>query len=698
MDTSQKVKRPKHPSAPAEKVIPQSVTKLEQEFSTIIQNIRKSQDKRSKATKKLIKNAIEGAIETSLSNDAISQLSTKKGKKALRDLILDKIGKRLTEELVPSLSQADFVALNRPFKDLTQKLQALHSVSIQGGQHSEDMTISAPTTQGAGDSLSNQVARLSMDHEPFDTFDNQSSHQNKKISTRTAQPVKRLKDRQDPSSDEDKDKHSHECNQSIEIEVKKEQNGEANAITLPDPAGFAISLAPTTANGHRFAILFNDERVLEALASISAREIRQLVGDALHNDPHIPNRSLARPWIIHVEQLNDGCLVLKTNSEKDVHIVTTNVQWIREIRDSVSKGIETYKAVLKDCKTRRGNTEHLKNASIFIKKVREENSAAIPSLNRIGAIRDVILLQENVSNREGKDLVQHILVFGSREAANAALEMGLSFHYTRLECVIYSPGTQWHQQCSNCQDHNHTAQKCESTPTCGNCACKHLTKYCTSANLRCANCHNKHGAQSKTCPLWLNAERKAHRSFRFAAEDSTPRTQAAAENPATATSPPPALPLLANRTQEETPNETPARHQLNSPPKMALASPNPPQPARSRKRKRNRPPASIKLNPKDTSSTTASSALLQTIDAFRAFVAARENSNTQDPTPHNATQNPTHRKRKLLESGHENESMMAGALQVDGQERKRMKRARKREKEGPVWPIGYEGYVPPPLK
>lgn len=709
MVKTKKWKRTQQPSTRAEEVIPQSVTELEQEFSTIIQNIGKSQDKRSKATKKLIRTAIENAIDTSLSNDAISHLSTKKGKKAFKDIILDEIGTRLSDELVPSLSQADFVALNRPFKDLTQKLQILYSVPTQSGQHSEEMTVDAQTTQGAGSSLSDQVARLSMDHEPLNTFDDRSLHQNKKISTRAAQPVTRLEDSQDlnpdEDKDEDKDKDSHDCKMGIEIEVKEEQSGETKAMTLPDPAGFAISLAPTTANGHRFAVLFDNERVLEALASISAREIWQLVCDALHNyDPHIPNRSLACPWITHVEQLSDGCLVLEAKSENDVHIVTTNVQWIREIRDGISGGIETYKVVLKDCKTWIGETEHVKDVAIFIEKVREENSAAIPSLNMIGAIRDVMLLREHVPNIEGKDIAQYILVFGSREAANAALKMGLSFHNTRLECVIYSPGTQWHQQCSNCQSHNHTAKKCQSTPICGNCASRHLTKHCVFAKLRCANCHGKHRASSKTCPQWLEAEEKAHRSYRFGAEDSTPRTQAAAENPAAATLPPLALPPLVNRTQEETLDETPARCQLSSAPEIALTSSSPPQ--CTRKHRGNRKPASIKRSHRSTSSRNASSALLQTIDAFRAFVATRETLHAQDPT-HNATKNPTSKKRELLESGHENEYMMAGALQVDGQERKRLRRERgkekkekkkKKEKEGHVRPLGHEDYVPPSLE
>ena len=253
--------------------------------------------------------------------------------------------------------------------------------------------------------------------------------------------------------------------------------------------------------------------------------------------------------------------------------------------------------------------------------------------------------------------------------------MGLSFGKWKLKCQIYSPGTQWHQQCSYCQAHNHTAQECESKPTCGSCGYKHLTKYCTSAKLRCANCHGEHGALSKTCPRWLEAEKKAQRSYRFPnKDDSAIQARTAAKSPVTVTSRLLALPFIENQKSEKT---------LNKSPQTALLSSNPPQTARKHVVQ---PTASVNPDHDDTSSTNAPSAVLQTVDAFRAFVLACENSHRQSTAQ---------KKRKMQEPEHVHEYMMSGALQVDRREGKRVKRE---EEEEPVWPTGYEGYVPPSLR
>lgn len=290
---------------------------------------------------------------------------------------------------------------------------------------------------------------------------------------------------------------------------------------------------------------------------------------------------------------------------------------------------------------------------------------------------------------ERDDYADYILVFGSRDAANAALKLGLTFRKKSRGCMVYEPNTQWHQQCSHCQGHSHTAKDCQSSPFCGKCGYKHATQYCTSATFECANCHGAHMASSKKCPEWLKAENKAHRSYRFPAEDS--EAQAPTPKIATGTSlPPPMSPLPGGQKPQETRNTKPEI--ALPPPKssqtaiaMAPATLKPENNAISNKESQpatHNPPAPLDPSPKipiDTQThPSPPSALLQTIDEFRAFVAARENSKQSS------------KKRK------EREFVMAGGLQNHdhGRDGKRVKR----EDEGPVWPIGQRDYRPPSLR
>ena len=663
MDTSERCKRSEKQNAPAGTAFPRSVndghaTENETDLPVVSKNIKKLQNasiKWSKATKKLIKTAVESAVDTYLSNDGIARLSAQGGKEALSNIVLSKIGRILSRQITPSMPTADHATLHRSSQDHLQKIQTLNSEAIQRDQVSKNLAANASANQKVDDSSSTQTARSSTKYKTLGTSDNESPGFNEILSARATHLGVRLQGSLDLSDDSSKPESNQDSENDIEMKIKEEKDNEDEPMKLSDPAVFTISLStPITTNDYRFAILYKDQRVLKGLASMSAREIWQLVRDAIYHDPHIPDRLLTHPWIIDVKQLNDGCLAFQTLSEEDLQVVTTNVQWARDIRDTISTGVETYKVILKSEKARRMRTEDKVETAWIIDKVREQNSAAIPSLKQIGGIRDVVALEGPGFKRQRKvkGHPQYVFVFGSREAANAALDMGLLFRTKRmtctqkLTCVIFSPGTQWHQQCSNCQNHDHTTQKCESRPTCGKCAYKHLTKYCTSAKFRCANCHGEHMASNKTCPQWMEAEENAHRACRFAAKDDV---------------------------------KSPTK-----PPKTAFTSSNP---AKTPRKYIPQPAAAVNPSHDNTSSTNAPSALLQTIDAFRAFVLARENGESQHSTS---------RKRKMQGPELEHGYLMTGALQLDEHEGKRVRR--EKEEGDLVWPIGHKGYVPPSLR
>ena len=388
MRSSKKAKKPEDKSTPAESSFPQSINEyaaeLEQVFSTIRKDIKKQRNysiKWTKNTKKLIKTGVESAVDTSLSNGIIAQFPGKKGKKAFVNLVLSRIGAELSDQIMPSVPEDDFVALQRSFQNLIQKIQTLHSVPIQRDEHPEDQALSALASRNTDDSLSKQVARLSVDYKTLGTSDDERPDNNRNENTRAAQPGIRLQGSVDLSADESED--------GLRVEIKEEKKDEAKARTVPDPAVFIISLGvPSATDDHRFAILFNDKRVLDGLTIMPACEIWQLVCDTIHYDRDLPHRILASPWVTHVEKKSDGCLAFQTKTEEDLHTLTTNVQWARYLRDTISAGIKTYKVLLKKFRVRKVETASM------INKIRERNWGKIPSLNHIGAIRDVTYLQD----------------------------------------------------------------------------------------------------------------------------------------------------------------------------------------------------------------------------------------------------------------------------------------------------------------
>ena len=497
------------------------------------------------------------------------------------------------------------------------------------------MTHDSPTQKDLDDVVTAQVARLSVDYKLVDTSDTKTAKGDNERSTEVNQwqgnsgraRIKKAKDDQD-----------------------------AKRPVAPDPAVFTISFAvPATPDDHRFAITFQDERVIQGLDLMPASEIWHFVRDAIHHDPDIPCRALKLPWVTSVKYLEDKTLAFLCKTEEDLRTITVNVQWARDLRDIVSLGIDTYRVVFMNIKIRKTKTKELTDIASIINKIREENNDEIPSLDRIGAIRDVTIFQNRMFMEQRNNYADFIVVFGSREVANAALTMGLRYRKKKRTCVIYSLDTQWHTQCSKCQGHTHTLQDCQSSPACGRCGLKHLTQHCTSTKAECANCHGEHIASSKTCPKWLEAEELAHRCCRDTMkQDTEARIQTVTQTakvPTLAT----AIPLLNNAKPQQPPK-------LPEPAQEAHKCP---------------PPAATNTEEHEDSTP---SALLQTIDEFRAFVAARETLKRRD-----------HKKRNREEDNY----VMSGALQDDGHEEKRIKME---EAEGPVWPIGQGDYQPPSLK
>ena len=487
----------------------------------------------------------------------------------------------------------------------------------------------------------------------------------------------------DFSPDQSRSEINEEGRKDSEVRVKEETEEEDAVIPSPDPTVFTISLGvPTAADDHRFTIRFNNERVVDGLRYMEPREIWHLVHDAIQQDPDIPARPSSLPRIIEVHQQIDGGLQLKFSTEEDRDTLSTNVEWARNLQDIISAGIKTYKVVFESIEIRKVEIEDSRHRASVMDKIRKENGEKIPSLSQIGAIRDVMMLQDLDVKTDRDDYADYLLVFGSRQAANAALTMGLIFLKKNRACVVYEPGTQWHQQCSHCQGHSHTAKDCQATPLCSRCGYKHETRYCTSAKFECANCHGEHAASSKKCLKWLKAEEKAHRSYRFPAEDPQTKAPTPAE-PTTPTPAPSPLPLLGTH------------EALSEKAKEAIPS------GKTSKAGETRVPAAAKTQDKEVlddkaqaalkheqedmsianaeAQQTAPSALLQTIDEFRAFVAARENNSSS-------------RKRKASEYA------MSGALQDRDHDHDHSEKRVKREEEGPVWLIGQKNYRPPSLK
>ncbi len=684
-----KIDKQEHQSVLKEKAFPHSVNEhaaqLEQDFSIVDEKQKGIYCIRwSKATRKLLKNGIEDAIISSSFTNAAEQLSTEQGRETFSNLILGNIGIEIQDEIVPSVPRADFFALRRSYQDLVCKIRAQHSEPTENDQFSQNLTVSAAAKQDTENSLCAQVTSVSADYRRLTSSDNEVSDYSNESSAQAGPSPIRLQGSLDLSADDDEDEVEQGSDNSSQREIKEEKDDDAEIMALPDPAIFTISLGiPLRADDYTFAIAFKDERVSNGLGLIPAREVWQLVRDAIFHDPDIPQRTPALPWITQVKQLEEGCLAFRTKTEEDLNTVTSNVQWARDLRDTVSAGVKTYKVVLENLKIPRVKIEGYGVTSSFIGKLREENLRRIPSLDRIGVIRDVVKLPDRTLKRALDDYEDFVLVFGSREAANAALNVGLRYLNKVHTCVIHSPETQWHQQCSNCQGHDHTTNRCRSAATCGKCGYKHQTQYCTSATLTCANCQGEHMASSKTCVEWLEAEEKAHRAYRFPAdEDDCAKAKAAA------TTPPPGLPLSVRQKPQETFNE-----KLKVLPPPVSQKPQGPLYNESA------------FIDDDQLLPSTPSVLLQTIDEFRAFVAARESANNQNTKKrHNqiesempATSQTNARKEKRRRETVETGYMMTGALQTNGYGGKRAK-MQMEEEEGPVWPTGQRDYHPPSLR
>ncbi|KAL9076797.1 MAG: hypothetical protein Q9161_000782 [Pseudevernia consocians] len=690
MDKNKKAKRREYQSALAKRAYPQSVnehaTELAQEFTSVNEKIKKSSIQLSSSTRKRIKASIKRAIHSSFSWKNIPQLCSQEDKKAFESLVLAEIGTNLFVETAASVPKIMLVSLHRSFQHLIPKIQALDFASQRFYRHPADSTVSTRANQDADTLLNAEAARLPLDYEIADSTDDRKSDDKKKTSKQVVQPTIGLQESLDFSPDQSELENNQESMEDSEVEIKEECEDEAAKLVSLDRTVFTITLAiPITVDDHRFCIRFNNERVVDGLSCMSSREIWQLVHDTIQRDPCIPSRTSSLPWITDVLQQYDKCLAFKTKTQEDLDTVTTNVQWVRDLRDTVSAGIKTYKVVFECTNIWKMKTEEHRDRASIIDKLREDNSGKIPSLNHIGAIRDVMMLKEPAFERKRNGYPVYILVFGSKEAANAAVENGLIFRKERRLCLVYEPDMPWHQQCSHCQSHGHTVNACQFTPRCGRCGSRHGTKYCASATTRCANCYGLHVASSAECPKWLKVEEEDARfAYRFPAEDSEPRTPTPAK-PAKVTLPSPMLPL---------PVAQKPVHILNKKPKILLPSPKPSKaastmpPATAKPKEyttsHGPPQAPVTISPVSNQISSPEipinnqphpSALLHIIDEFRDFVAARETTQSS-------------KKRKGFEC------VMAGALQ-DG-DGKRVKR--EEEEEGPVWPIGQKGYRPPSLR
>ena len=666
--TKRAKKRNAPKSATAQIIYPrrtvEHAAKLAQDFTEVYHHIEKPKHlcgRLPKAIRQEMKKGVKNVVARGISEGVCPKFSTKEDKKTFHSLILD----MMCDIFSSTVPQDMFDALAQSFKCLVPKIQALEFAS-QHRSYPAHSTVSTGADQDPDGLelisalLSAQTTRVLID----DSADDESSDADMEVTGQAAQPEIKLQGSLDLNADENEDENKGESDQESdhgsEKKIKEENIDGAEIRPPPDPAVFVISLnIPLTTDDHSFVIIFRDERVIEGLHHMPAREIWQLVRDAIHHDPDIPHRTSMLPWITDVQLQNDGCLAFMTTTQEDLDTVTTNVQWARNLRDTIQAGIRTYKVVLECVKIWTRETEAYTDRASVIDKLREENSAKIPSLNQIGAIRDVQMLQDPASKTERNGYANYILVFSSREAANAALTTGLIYRKKVRACVIYEPGTQWHQQCSNCQLHDHTAKDCQSAPVCGKCGCRHNTEYCTSATIKCANYPEAHVASSKKCLEWEMAEEKAHRSYRFPGEESDSQIPRQIE-PTCTSRPRPPLSSPEGRKAQET---------LNQKPKTSLPSPTLSQPAS------NIPPAPTISDDKPQPPATPS-ALLHTIDEFITFVAPRAHTRTS-------------RKRKA------SDCFMTGALQNHEHDGKRVERE---EEEGPVWPIGERDYWPPSLR
>ena len=651
-------KRQAHQSALKERLFPLDVnehaTQLEHDFSIVNDKFIKSPNysvKWSKSIKTLMRDAVEEAFDKFFAINVTTQLSVK-DKAAFSMLAVTKIGTGLTDEILLSIPEGDFVALRRSYQDLLDKIRGLHPGPTQSESLPQDLSFNKMAHENDDDSSSNQLAQLSVVSRPLGSLD-EKTVDSKARRVQVRQSGIRLQGSVDLSADEDES--DQKSDGDTESKIKEENYDEATARASPNPAMSTIELGvPLTADHYRFTMLFKDELIGQSLARMRPCEIWQLVCDSIDHDPDIPSRASTSPWVADVEHQNGNCLAFRTKSREDLDTLTANIQWAQDFCDTLAAGINIYRIVLEKVKIK---TDKYKGTASIIDRIRKENSSKIPSLNHIGAIRDVMMLPNPVSQTEQDEYADYILSFGSREAACTALENGLHYGNKKHACVVYSPSLQWPQRCSYSQGHVHAAQDCPSMPMCGQCGYAHETNFCISAKTDYASRHGDHRASNKEHPNWLEAEEKVCRSYGFpAGEDVSPQTWPAAKNSAALTLTPPTLPLPVSSEPQDL---------LTTIPSIASTS---------------------QIARETTSSTDTDSTLLQLIDEFRAFVAARQKLGDQNSREQ--------KKRKAAEV----EYLMSGALQSESPERKRTKTGKEKEEEGPVWPIGYADYEPPSLK
>ncbi|KAL9137083.1 MAG: hypothetical protein Q9175_001705 [Cornicularia normoerica] len=570
----------------------QHAARLAQDFAKVYEHIEKSKNQHSKLPQAInmeITKGVESVVAQGLLKRVCPSFSTKQDKTTFQSLI---------STMIP-----------------------LELASQHFNWYPATSKVSTRADPDADALLSVHAVRLSADDEIADSIEDASSENRKETSTQV-QPTMRLQGSVDFSPDQSDLESDEESGKGTEVEIKEENEENAAALVLSDPTVFTLTLGvPIAADDHRFSIRFNNKRVVDGLESMPSSEVWQLVHDAIQQDPEIPNLTSSLPRVTEVHQQDDGRLAFRLRTEEDLELLSTKVQWARNFRDAVSAGIKTYKVVFQLVKIRTMNMNTDVERALIIDQIREENSEKIPPLNLIGAIRDVMMLQDLAFDpaHQGKrhDCADYLLVFGSREAANAAMDTGLLYRKKSRNGTSNVPTV-----------------KGTVTPQ-------------RIAGLR-----------------HYVAEEKAHRSHRFVAEEDSEAQTATPAKSATFTLPPPALPpSVRQKTQEA----------LNNKPEIYLPSPE--------LAATTIPPAAARIDDFDTSvdikaEPTTPSALLQTVDEFRAFVAARKN-------------NQNSRKRK------EPEYLMTGALQANEHDGKRVKRV---EEEGPVWPIGHKGYQPPSLK
>ena len=204
---------------------------------------------------------------------------------------------------------------------------------------------------------------------------------------------------------------------------RKERDNGIVAMDPLDPMAFTVTLGiPTAPHDHRFCIRFNNKRIVDCLTSMPSNEIWQLVHDAIQHDSEIPSLGPSLHRVTDVCQQDDGRLALSFRTSEDLlYTLSTNVQWVSTLRDTVSSGIQTFKVVVEFTKTLKMKMETHADRVLIVEKIREENSDRIPSLSQIGAIRDIIMLPDPVFDaslhRSRADHAYYIIVFGSRAAA-----------------------------------------------------------------------------------------------------------------------------------------------------------------------------------------------------------------------------------------------------------------------------------------